>query len=121
MKPLLALVAAGCLAFLASAQDRIPENEATEIARVLNEHAAKLTNLPLKTTVDTAKPYGQRQGKYGAMVIPDAKLKLDADKEVLPLGQFWLRNLSPVVNGKSVDDEKLRIVKVSADGEDHML
>lgn len=121
MKPLLAILTLASCALLGHAQDRIPDNEAEEIAKVLNEHAGKLGNLQLKTTVDTAKPFGRRQGKLGAMVIPDSRLKLDAEKEVSPLGQLWLRNLSPVVNGKPVDDEKLRIIKVSADGEDHML
>jgi hypothetical protein len=121
MKPALTIMTLTCCVLLGHAQDRIPNDEAEAIAKVLSEHAAKLDKLQLKTTVDAAKPYGQRQDKYGAMVIPQTKLTLEVDKEVLPLGQFWLRNLSPVVNGKPVDGEKLRIVKVSADGEDHML
>jgi len=121
VKPLLTILTAACFALVGHAQDRIPDNEAEEIAKVLNEHAGKLDNPQLKTTVDTAKSFGLRQGKHGAMVIPDTKLKLDAEKEVLPLGQLWLRNLTPQVAGKLIEVDKLRIVKVSADGEDHRL
>jgi hypothetical protein len=56
------------------------------------------------------------------MVIPDKHLTADkiekADKDVVPVGQLWLRKWVPVANGKSVPSDKNRVVTVKLDGKD---
>lgn len=117
-----------CLATLTGAllaQERIPSEEALRIARVLTEHSAKLDKLPLKVDVDADKAFALRKGEVAAMVIPDKKLSDDAlaktGKELTPLGQLWFRKLTPFVDSKRTPNDRLRIVAVSADGQDHSL
>jgi len=125
MKKLTAVVVALALAPLGLAQDRIPPQEAEQIAQLLAENAAKVDKPQLKTDVDAGKPFGLRKGGHGAMVLPDKKLTADllakAGKEVTPLGQLWFRQISPLQDGKVVAADKLRIITVNANGEDHHL
>jgi hypothetical protein len=56
------------------------------------------------------------------MVIPDKKLSKEAlrkaGKEVIPVGQLWLRKWTVVAGGKPVPDDKLRILTVNLDDKD---
>lgn len=55
---------------------------------------------------------------YGAMVLPEAKLSADAIAKAgttaVPVGQLWLHQLGPVVDGEVVSTSKVRSVKVKA-------
>jgi len=108
-----------------SAQERIPQEQATKYAALFVEAAAKLTDLQVKTDVDSEKPFGVKGGDLGAMVIPDKKLSEDvickAGKDMIPVGQLWLRKLSTVVDGKATGNDKLRIVTITVNTEDHPL
>lgn len=125
MKRTVAVVALLVLVSAAPTQERVPDEKAQEIAKVLVEQVAKATDLQLKTDVDEKKPYAVHGGDRGAMVIPDKKLTADAlakaDKDIVPVGHLWFRQVSPYVNGKVTPNDKLRIVKVTAGGEDHAL
>lgn len=41
-----------------------------------------------------------------------------AGKEVVPVGQLWLRKWTPVANGKAVPNDKLRIVLINVEDKD---
>jgi hypothetical protein len=96
----------------ATAQERIPTEEAQRIARGLTERAGELANLPYKTEVDTEKPFAVRQDRFGAMAIPIPGLKAEtfaeAGAEAKPIGHFWMRNLTPVIEGAPAPESKLR-------------
>lgn len=125
MKRTVAVVAMLLLVSAAPTQERVPDEKAREIAAILVEQTAKAADLQFKTDVDEKKPYAVHGGDRAAMVIPDKKLTADAiakvDKDIVPLGHLWFRQISPYVNGKVTPNDKLRIVKVNAGGEDHSL
>src|SRR5262245_31415990 len=115
------LLCAGLLA----ARDPIEQERAQKTAALLAAQARKLTDLPVKSDVETARAFGLKKGDLAALVIPDKGLTADrldkASKDVLPVGQLWLRGLTPVVSGSAAAAEKLRMVKVEARGEEHTL
>jgi len=105
-----------------AADEQLPPERAQKAAELVAAEAAKLNDLPIKTDVDTAKPFGLKKGELAALVIPDKALsqeRLDkAAKEVLPVGQLWLKALTPVVAGSAASADKLRLVKVTTQNGD---
>src|SRR5262245_31483129 len=119
------LAALACAAAVAAA-DRIPLDRAQQFAKLLTEYVAKIDNPQIKTDVDTEKPSGiTAEQKYGALVVPDRNLTEDAiakaDKEVKPVGHLWTRNLVPAVDNAALPNDKLRIVAVTIENNEHML
>jgi hypothetical protein len=113
------------VAGIAAAQspNRIPQDEAKAYAKLCAERAATvLTDAPLSMAVDPDQPCAERGEGGGAMVIPDTKLTekvlAGVGKDVVPVGQLWLRKWTLVVNGQPVANEKLRIVTVTIDDKD---
>lgn len=110
---------------LAMAREPVPQGQAQEAARLLAGQAAKATDLPVKPDVDPEKPYGLKEGMVAALVIPDKGLTAEkvgqAGQGVLPVGQLWLRGLTPVVAGEATPGDKLRLIKVTVKNEDHEL
>lgn len=110
--------------YLAAAADsnRLPHDEAQAYARLCAPQAATLLDLPLSMEVDTEKPCAVRGEGGGAMIIPAKGLSADrlakAGKEVVPLGQLWLRKWTVVASGKPVSDDRLRIVTVKVEDKD---
>lgn len=107
------------------AQERLPQERAQQLARLFVPQAAKLTDAQLQTDVDLEKPCCITKGKLGAMVIPDKKLSAElldkVGKAVAPVGQLWMRGLTPVSGGTPTPGDKLRKVTVTIQGEDHQL
>ena len=56
------------------------------------------------------------------MVVPDKRLSKDklakAGKDVVPVGQVWLRKWTVVAGGKPVAEDKLRVVTINVDDKD---
>jgi hypothetical protein len=125
MRHLLAALSLFALAGVASAQDRIPADEAQRIARLLIETSDKANDLPLKVEADADKPVGIRHGDIGTMIIPDKRLTAEmidkAGPEVTPVAYHWFRKIAPARDGKVTANAKLRILTVNANGEDLML
>lgn len=100
----------------ARAQERVPTEQAQQIARLLTEAGEKQADLALKVEVDTDKPFAVRQEQFGAMAIPLKGLSAEkiekAEKEVVPIGHFWMRNLTPIVDGAPVAASKVRNVSI---------
>jgi hypothetical protein len=110
---------------LAPAQERIAPEEAQKFARLLSEHAAKVDAPQIKTEADVDRPFGMRKDELGALVVPDKNLSIEdlekASKDVMQVGQLWVRNLTASVDGNKVAKEKLRMVTISVNGEEHSL
>ncbi len=115
---------AACLLLLLAAlttsdPNRLSGDDARAYARPCAEHAAGLDDNPIATEVDAQKPCAVRGEGGGAMVIPQKGLSEatlnKAGKEAVPVGQLWLRKWTPVVRGKAVPAERLRILRVKLD------
>lgn len=104
---------------LASAQEKLTTDEALPYARAVSKH---LGGTPIATDVDTEQPAAVRDGEYGGMVLPQKNLKLEAlakaGEAAVPIGQLWLKQLTPMHNGEAVAKDKLRLVTVSGDGQE---
>jgi hypothetical protein len=125
MKKLLAAFVLGLFVNAASAQERVPQDQAVPIAKLLAETAAKIADAQIKIELDTAYPFGLKADEVGAMVIPVKNLSEEtftkAGKDVSPVAQLWFKKLTTVVDNKTVPNDKLRLLKVSHNGEDFEL
>jgi hypothetical protein len=109
-----------------AAQERIPQEEAIKYSRLLTETAAKdVKDAPVKTDVDTERPYAVRHGEVGAMISPDRNLTAEvlakAGEEPVPVGHLWFRKLTPSIDGQNIADDRLRLVTITVDNQDHIL
>jgi hypothetical protein len=122
MKRGIVAVCFALLAGLVAGQDRLPQEEARRYARVCVEQLGSLTDAQIETKVDTDKVVAVRGEGGGAMVIPDRRLAKEKvaprEKEVVPVGQLWLRKWTVVAGGKPVPNDKLRVVTINVDGKD---
>lgn len=104
---------------LAADPNRLPQDEAKQYAKLCVEQTT-LTDAQISMTVDADKPYAVRGEGGGAMAIPDRKLSAasieNAGKEIVPVGQLWLRKWRPALNGKITPDDKLRIMQINIEG-----
>jgi hypothetical protein len=125
MRRTIAVVTVLCLAGAGWAQERLPQEQATKLARHFAEEASKVSSPQLKTEVDAEKAFALHAGEAGVMFIPEKGLSADAfakaGAEPTPLGQLWMRNLVPTVQGKPVPEDKLRLLTVRVKDEDHHL
>ena len=103
------------------AQEQLPREEALKYAYAVSVNLEQLQGTPIPTDVDLKRPVLVRDGEYGGMFLPEAKLTAEAiakaaDK-VVPIGQLWLHKLTPMKDGAGIAPEKLRMAKVTgADG-----
>jgi hypothetical protein len=98
--------------------NRLPQEDARAYAKPCVEHAATLDH-PIATNPDPEKPCAVRGEGGGAMVVPQKDLAegalAKAGKDVVPVGQLWLRKWTVRVAGKGVPADRLRVVKVKLD------
>lgn len=113
----LAVLLAGLTTVAMQAQERLSPEEALRYADLVGSVQTQLRTTPATTALDFKQPVAVRDGDYGLMVVPAAKLSADtlakAGSEVVPVGQLWLLKLAPLVDERVVGDEKLQMVKVS--------
>jgi hypothetical protein len=108
---------------LISAQEKLSREEALTYARIVSVDAQQLNGTPIVTDVDPEQPVALKdEDYYGGMVLPQKGLKpetLDrAGQTAVPIGQLWLRKLTPMRDGEAVSRDNLRIVTVNAEGEE---
>src|SRR5436309_5322102 len=117
MRPVVAAVCFAGFVGLVSAQDRLPHDEARRYARACVEQLGSPSDAQVSTEVDPEKACAVRGEGGGAMAIPDRRLSHDklarAGRDVVPLGQVWLRKWTVVAEGKPVPKDRLRIVTVN--------
>jgi hypothetical protein len=106
---------------LASAQEKLSREEALRYAFVLAGDLKQLQATPIPTDVDVKQPVAVRDGDFGGMVLPEAKLNADAiakaGDKVVPVGQIWLLKLTPMQDGDAVGASKLRMVTLTHEGD----
>jgi hypothetical protein len=121
----MAVVTVLCLAGAGWAQERVPQEQATRLAKHFADEASKVSSPQLKTEVDPEKAFALHAGEAGVLFIPEKGLSEDAftraGTDPTPVGQLWMRNLVPAAQGKPVPDDKLRVLTVSVNNEDHQL
>lgn len=104
------------LACTASAQERLNRRESLRLAFLLASDLTQLQATPIPTDVDLKRPVALRDGDYGAMVLPEAKLTADtlagATSQVIPVGHLWLHRLTPIRDGEGIWENELRMVTV---------
>lgn len=121
-------VCAGALLFgavsMLMAQDRIPEEAALKYAKLFVKQA-KIENPQIAVEPDVEKPYGFRAGEGGALAIPDKNLSEDtvakATDKPVPVAQLWMRRMTLVVDEKAAPNDRLRLVTVKVNEEEHAL
>jgi hypothetical protein len=122
MKPLITGVCFALFVGLVAGQDRLTQEEARRYAKVCVDQLGSLDDAAIETVVDVDKPCAVRGEGGGAMVIPDKKLSKERlakiGKDVVPVGQVWLRKWTVVVGGKPVPNDKLRVVTIKVDDKD---
>jgi hypothetical protein len=122
MKPFVVGACLLVLVSLAAGQDRLSRDEARRYAKLCVEQLGRLDDAQIQTDVDAETATAVRGEGGGAMVVPDKKLSKEklaaAGKDVVPLGQVWLRKWTVVVGGKAVANDKLRVVTIKVDDKD---
>lgn len=102
----------------AHAQDvqRLEPEKVKKYATKLTEAAGKLTDLPFKLTADLDKATALAKDKHAALVVPDAKLSLEAikkiDTQTLPIGVLYAHKLTPVSVEVAIPLDKHRTVEI---------
>lgn len=101
----------------ADSANRIPQEDAKVYAKLCVERAAAVvTDVQISMDMDVDKPCAERGEGGGAMIVPDKKLTektlAGVGKDVVPVGQLWLRKWTLIANGKPVAEDKLRIITV---------
>jgi hypothetical protein len=125
MRRTIAVVTVLCLAGAGWAQERVPQEQAVKFAKHFADEASKVSSPQLKTEVDPEKAFALHHGDLAVMFIPEKDLPADAfakaGKEPTPVGQLWMRNLAPAADGKPVPEDKLRVLTISVNNEEHHL
>ena len=100
----------------AQAQQNAPREAALKAAFMLSADLKVMLGTPIPTDPDVKRPVALHEGERGGLVMPECKLSLEAlakaDKEVVPVGQLWLRGVTPQVAGQSPKPESLLSVTV---------
>ena len=122
MKSLIAILFAFSVVALVEGQEKLSKEDTEKYARPCTEGFGKPLDAQLETQGDPTKAVAVRGEGGGAMVIPDKDLTADKltklGKDIVPVGQLWLRKWVPVADGKPVASDKNRVVTVKLDGKD---
>lgn len=120
MKPILLTLSLLSTLPLAYAQEKLEREETLRYAFVVAADLKQLQGTPIPTDVDIKQPVAVREGEFGGMVLPEAKLSADAiakaGDKVVPIGQLWLLKLTPMKEGEAVGASKLRMVTLTHEG-----
>jgi hypothetical protein len=108
-------------ALTAVAQEILPREEALRYAFVAALYEPTTTQAPIRVDADLKRPVVGYEGDYGAMILPETKLTAatleKVGRDVVPIGQLWLRKLTPMANGYAVDSSDLHMVQIRHEGE----
>ncbi|HEY6167716.1 MAG TPA: hypothetical protein VI454_06730 [Verrucomicrobiae bacterium] len=125
MKTLLTALAVVAALLTARAQEKIAPDQIAKIAPRLLENSSALKGIQFKIEADADKADGLKAGDVGLIVMPDKRLtaeKLEkAGKDIVPLGQLYLKGLAPVKNGKPTDNDRMHILMLEDDGKTHRI
>lgn len=109
-------------ASLVSAQEVLPREEAMKYAFAAALHEPASMAAPIKVDADLKRPFVGYEGDYGVLALPETKLSpavfQSATTAVIPVGQLWLRKLTPIARGSAVDTYELQMVNIRHEGEE---
>ena len=113
------LIVAGFLvaALAAHAQERLSREESLKYAFFAAANLKEMLSTPIPTDPDVKRPVGYRDGDYGALMLPEAKLSAslaNLGSDPVPVGQVWMVKLAPMSQGEAVPESKLKKVHVVA-------
>jgi hypothetical protein len=122
-------IAAASILLLAGAvlaQERLPTEDVQRFGKKLVELSANLdAPAQVKVEPNADKALAIRAKQVAALVMPDTNLSADAlskaGKDVVPVGQLWMRRLVTAVDGKATPRDKLRILRVPVKDEEEPL
>jgi thiol-disulfide isomerase/thioredoxin len=101
----------------AVAAHRLPREQVVKAGSFLNGQAAKLDGLPIRADGDATKASLVTEGRRALLCLPDKRLAQEvvsgAGKEVVPIGQLWLRECALTTDGKSPARDTLREITVA--------
>ncbi len=104
----------------ASAQEKLSLEQSLPYAKAVSADAKQLNGTPIATDVDAQQPVVVKDADYGGMVLPQKNLKVDAiakaGETAVPIGQLWLKKLTPMRDGEAIGRDSLRLATVQADG-----
>lgn len=110
---------------LGVAQERLSRDEALKYSALVGADVKQLQGTPIPSSVDLKQPVALRDGEFGGMVLPEAKLTLEtlakAGDKITPIGQLWLLRLAPMSDGQPISKDKLRLATIQHDGETYTL
>lgn len=119
----LALATSTLLAALSAsqAQELLSREEAMRYALVAALHEPATFQAPIRVDADLKRPVAGHDGDYGALILPETKLSPAAFESVgtsvVPVGQLWLKQLTPMADGSAVEASRLQLVNIWHDGE----
>src|SRR6187399_1618381 len=89
-----------------SAQEQLPREQALKYAYAVSVNLEQLQGTPIATDVDLKRPIVLKDGEYGGMFLPEAKLTAEGvakiSDKVAPIGQLWLHKLTPMVDNQGI-------------------
>lgn len=104
---------------LSMAQEHLSREEALKYAFWVSADLKPMLSTPIPTDPDVKRPVAVREGDYGGMVLPEAKLALSQlsgiQDRVVSVGQLWLRGLVPLRGAELPPTDQLHWVNVSTD------
>jgi hypothetical protein len=118
MKSYLVGLFLGLAVVFVGAQEQLSSEQLENAMKILKETNDGLKDLPLKVELNIDKPFGIKgHENVGLIVVPDKALTAEviskAGKEIVPVGQLWMRGVVPAKEGKAVSSDKLRHLTVS--------
>lgn len=94
-------------------------SKASEAAHLLGEHLNKFKAKHVRINGDMNQASLFEKNDIAALIIPDKALTADklnsAGKKEIPVGQLWLKNVAPDVDGRSAADSDLKYVEIRGD------
>jgi hypothetical protein len=99
------------------AQQAVPRDELLRVAAyIVSLDLKQMLNTPIPTDPDVKRPVALREGERGVMALPESKLAdglARQGREVVPVGQLWLRKLVPQCGSQAVRPEQLQLVSLT--------
>lgn len=106
---------------VATSQEQLSRAEALKVAFAVSLDLPQLQGTPIPTDVDLKRPIALRDGDYGGLFLPEAKLTAqaiaNAGEQPQAVGQLWLHKLTPMRDGQPIYSDRLRMARVDFDGD----
>jgi hypothetical protein len=114
MKKMIGILSIAAAAAFTQAQDVVPREDALKYAFAACADLKNMQQTAIPTDPDVKRPVVLRDGEYGLMVLPEAKLNAKsleaASGKVVPIGQLWAHKLAPLKGDSLVESGLYHVV-----------